>query len=104
MGFDTRLLVQAIKDVKDILMISGLSFIVAMIMLIIVGVFGGLVAAGTISVPSGTNTTIQTLVTLAGTVLSATLAVITTIVGFVIIFVLLKAFNINISAGSNKRS
>jgi len=103
MAFDTKQLVTAITDVKGILMVAGVAFIIAMVMLILIGVFGGLVADGTIGVPSATNTTIQAFVTLAGTILTTTLGVITSIVGFVIIFVLLKAFNININVGGNKR-
>lgn len=103
MAFDTKQLVTAIQDVKGILMVTGVAFIIAMVMLILIGVFGGLVGDGTISVPEATNTTIQAFVTLAGTVLTVGLGVITSIIGFVIIFVLLKAFNININTGSNKR-
>lgn len=103
MAFDTKQLVTAINDVKGILMVAGVAFIIAMVMLILVGVFGGLIADGTIGVPSATNVTIQSIVTLAGTVLTTTLGVITSIVGFVIIFVLLKAFGINININSNKR-
>ena len=102
MGFDTKQLVTAIQDVKGILLASGVAFIIAIVLLILVGVFGGLVSDGSIVVPSATNTTIQAIVTLAGTILTTTLGVITSIVGFVIIFVLLKAFGINISVGSKR--
>ena len=103
MAFDTKQLVSAINDVKGILMTAGLAFVIAMVMLILIGIFSGLVNDSTISVPAATNTTIQAFVTLAGTIMTTVLGIIASIVGFVIIFVLLKAFNININVG-NKRS
>jgi len=101
MAFDANALVKAVKDNSAILMVTGVGFIIAMVLLILVGIFGGLVADGTISVPSGTNTTIQAFVTTAGTVLTTVVGVFGTIAGFVIIVALLKAFNINIG-GKNR--
>ena len=102
MAFESKVLVTAVKDNSAILMVTGIGFIIAMVMLILVGIFGGLVSDGSISVPSGTNTTIQTMVTLAGTVLTTIVGVFSTIAGFVIIVALLKAFGINISLGKGK--
>ena len=102
MAFSASALVQAVKDNSAILMLSGIGIIVAVVMLVLIGIFGGLVSDGTISVPSGVNTTIQALVTTAGTIMTTAVGVFSTLISFVVIVALLKAFGINISLGGTK--
>lgn len=102
--FSGKSLVDSIKNNKEILMITGVGFIVGMVLYLIIGIFAGLVADGTIAVPSEINTTIQGYATTAGTVFTTILAVFGTIAGFVIIVAMLSAFGIKLDmSGDNKR-
>jgi hypothetical protein len=102
MGLGTKQLVEATKDVSGMLMVTGVAFVIAMTLYILIGIFAGLVAEDTISVPSAVNTTIQAFATTAGTTLTTILGVLTTIAGLVIIFVLMRAFNINLKIGGKE--
>ena len=102
MAFSAMALKEAVLENLDILKVSGIGFLVAMVIMVIIGIFAGLVSAGTISVPSGTNTTIQAFATTAGTVLTTIVGVFGTIASFVIIVAILKAFGIELNLGSNR--
>jgi len=75
----------------------------SIVLLVVIGTFGGLVNSGTISVPSGTNTTIQAIVTLAGTIFTTIIGVFSTIAGFVIIVALMRAFGLELNLGGNRK-
>ena len=101
-SFSGKSLVDAIKSNREILMITGIGFVTAMVLYLIIGIFAGLVADGTISVPTDINTTIQAFATTAGTVFTTILAVFGTIAGFVIIVAMLQAFGIKLDMGGKK--
>ena len=102
MGFSTKQLVNAVKDVSGILMVTGVAFVIAMTLYILIGIFAGLVNAGTIVVPAAVNTTIQAFATTAGTTFTTILAVFGTIAGLVLIFVLMRAFNVDLKIGGDR--
>ena len=102
MAFSTKSLVDAVKDNSGILMATGIGFVIAMVLMILIGIFAGLVNDGTIVVPAATNTSVQAIATTAGTTLTVILGVFSTIAGFVIIFILMSAFGIKLSMGGRK--
>ncbi|MDH4127279.1 MAG: hypothetical protein OEV44_00885 [Spirochaetota bacterium] len=103
MAFNARALMDSAKQNTGLMQVAGIGTLIAVVLLVIVGIFGGLVADGTISVPSTTNTTIQTIITAFGAMMIVGIAVFTTLFGFVLIVALLAAFGISFSLGGSKR-
>ncbi len=103
MAFNSSALKDAVSENAGILKVTGIGILVAIVLLVIVGVMGGLVSDGTISVPAGTNTTIQGIVTQAGTIFTTIIGVFATIAGFVVIVALMKAFGVDISLSGGRK-
>ena len=101
--FNAKALMDSAKQNTGLMQVAGIGSLIAIVLLVIVGVFGGLVNNGTISVPAGTNTTIQTIVTAVGALMIVGIGVFTTLFGFVIVVALLAAFGISFSLGGSKR-
>ena len=101
-SFSGSTLVTAVKDNVDIIKVSGVGFIVVVVIMILLGIFLDNVSDGTIPTSSAANTSIQALGTTAFAALTVMAGVFSSIEGFVLISALLKAFGINLSYGSRK--
>lgn len=94
------------KKMKPLLLGLGVSVLVYIILLIIVGVFANLVAEGTIDTTAAVNTAVQATLTTMITIGTAGFAALLTIAGFIVIGVLLVLFGpmigLNIGSGKSK--
>ena len=92
------------KKMKPLLLGLGVSVLVYIILLIIVGVFANLVAEGTISTTAAVNTAVQATLTTMISIGTAGFAALLTIAGFIVIGVLLVLFGpmIGLNIGGSK--
>ena len=99
-------IVNAFKSAKPLLLALGVSVIVYIVLLIVVGIFVQLIVAGTIAVPEAVNASAQTLLTTMIAIGTVIFAALTTVAGFIVIWVLIALFGpmLGIDFGGSKKN
>lgn len=103
MAFNGNALIDAVQDNLGILKISGVGFVITIILMVLLGIILENVADGTIPTSTAANTSIQALGTTGFSALTTMAGVFASIAGFVLIAALLKMFGIDLSIGSGRR-
>ena len=85
-------IVNAFKSAKPLLLALGVSVLVYLVLLIVIGIFVQLIAGGTIAVPTAVNTSAATLLTTMTGIGTVVFTALTTVAGFIVIYVLIALF------------